>query len=160
MARPDSLSVQVTAASLIPIQSPQPGQVLVRRHFSSLPFFPDAGTTKSGRNVGCVARTIVLLLPSLTTWSLDRGPRRVWRNWVGAGPVCVLDPDPACLPHGQGALEGAGGPQGTLGGGEPEGHVSPAPGGCSTSQGDQRNLLCLEMGDPFASGRLASWASS
>ena len=36
---------------------------------------------------------------------------------MGSGLVCVLDPDPTHLPHLQGALEGSGGPQGTLAGG-------------------------------------------
>lgn len=106
-----------------------PRQILVSRHFCFLLSYPDAGTTRPGGNMVWVTRTIVLLIPSLTTWFLDHRPWRDWRNQVGAGLVCVLDPDPTHLPHMQGALERAGGPQGTLRG-QLGAHTSTAPGGC------------------------------
>ena len=74
--------------------------------------------------------------------------------------VCVLGPDTLYrLPLMQGALEGAGGPKGTLRGGL-VGHVSPAPGGRFHPLGDLRDLLCWETSNPFVMGRLATRASS
>lgn len=74
---------------------------------------------------------------------------------MGAGLDCVLDPDPTHLPHIQGVLELTGGPQGTLRGGNWEPTHLLLLEAASTSLGDQRDLLCLEMFNPFVMGRLA-----
>lgn len=132
-----------------------PHEILVSRHFCFLLLYPDAGTTRPGGNRVWVTRSIVWLIPSLTMWFLDRRPWRDWRNQVGAGLVCVLDPNPTHLPHMQSVLELTGGPQGTLRGSNWGPTCLLLLEAASTSLGDQRDLLCLEMFNPFVMGRLA-----
>lgn len=99
----------------------------------------------------CVAQTIVLLRPSLTTWFLSIGYRGFGEiGWTLAWSLSFTQTLSA-FAHMQSALEGAGGPQGPHRG--LEGHVSSAPGGLSTPLGDLRGLLCLEMFGPFVAGR-------
>lgn len=67
-----------------------PAHRVLVSHPVPLLLLPNAGTTKPGRNAVRVARTIVLLISSLTTWLLEQRPCWVWEipggRWPGLCP--------------------------------------------------------------------------